>query len=165
MPRSRTLLMAQVARRPDGSIDLVACVRRIFDEDEVDKSTHNHTDSIGFDSEPAQSSGPAMAAPDPIGDAIASDQSSPTPQVAGSTIMQDTLSGEERELVSKEPTAAMHSAFNVLARTDLVENARTLEDFVGQMLPAILKTWLDHNLPKMVERLLRAEIERASRSR
>jgi hypothetical protein len=49
-----------------------------------------------------------MAAPDPIGDAIASDQSSPTPQVAGSTIMQDALSGEERELVSEEPTAAMH---------------------------------------------------------
>jgi uncharacterized protein len=29
----------------------------------------------------------------------------------------------------------------------------------------MLKTWLDENLPEMVERLVRAEIERVSRGR
>jgi len=161
--------MAQVAGTPDGSIDLVACVRRIFDEDELDKSEQNHGHSVGLDSEPAQSSYPATDAPDQgpdlpehlIGDAVASDQSPPTLQMAGSTNMP---SGEVPEAVLKASTAAMHSAFKALAQTVLVENARTLEDMVGQMLPAILKTWLDDNLPKMVERLLRAEIQRASRS-
>ena len=47
----------------------------------------------------------------------------------------------------------------------LVQNARTLEDFVREMLRPMLKTWLDDNLPAMVERLVRAEIERVSRGR
>jgi uncharacterized protein len=163
--------MAQAAATPGRLIDLVASVRRIFDEDEVDKSAQNHNESIGFDSEPDQSSDSATAAPDQelglrpeclISDAVASDQSSPTPQAAGSTSMHDMPSGEERGFISKETTSAMHSAFSALAQTVLVENG-TLEDLVGQMLPPILKSWIDHNLPTMVERLLRAEIERVSR--
>jgi len=47
----------------------------------------------------------------------------------------------------------------------LVQNARTLEDLVKEMLQPLLKTWLDDNLPGMVERLVRAEIERVSRGR
>ena len=166
--------MAQAAKTPGRLIDLVAAVRLIFDdEDEVDKSAQNHGESIGFDSEPDQSSAPTTAAPDQelgsraecvISDTVASDQSSPPPQAAGSTSMRDMPIGEERGFVLKETTAAMHSAFNALAQTVLVENAGTLEDLVGQMLPALLKTWLNDNLPTMVERLLRAEIQRASRS-
>jgi len=57
------------------------------------------------------------------------------------------------------------SAFNSLAQTVLVQNARTLEDLVREMLRPMLKTWLDDNLPGMVERLVRAEIERVSRGR
>jgi hypothetical protein len=47
----------------------------------------------------------------------------------------------------------------------LVQNARTLEDLVREMLAPLLKTWLDDNLPGLVERLVRAEIERVSRGR
>jgi cell pole-organizing protein PopZ len=47
----------------------------------------------------------------------------------------------------------------------LVQNARTLEDLVREMLRPMLKAWLDDNLPGMVERLVRAEIERVSRGR
>ena len=47
----------------------------------------------------------------------------------------------------------------------LVQNARTLEDLVREMLRPMLKSWLDDNLPGMVERLVRAEIERVSRGR
>ena len=47
----------------------------------------------------------------------------------------------------------------------LVQNARTLEDLVREMLRPMLKTWLDDNLPGMVERLVRAEIERVARGR
>ena len=75
--------------------------------------------------------------------------------------------GEEERgrLVSSETSAAVDSAFNVLAQTVLVKNARTLEDLVRDMLRPMLKTWLDDNLPGMVERLVRAEIERVSRGR
>ena len=68
-------------------------------------------------------------------------------------------------LMSAATSAAVDSAFNTLAHTVLVQNARTLEDLVKEMLQPLLKTWLDDNLPGMVERLVRAEIERVSRGR
>jgi cell pole-organizing protein PopZ len=71
----------------------------------------------------------------------------------------------DRALISSSTSAAIDSAFNTLAQTVLVQNARTLEDLVREMLRPMLKTWLDDNLPGLVERLIRAEIERVSRGR
>jgi len=68
-------------------------------------------------------------------------------------------------LLSPNASSAVDSAFNTLAQTVLVQNARTLEDLVREMLRPLLKGWLDDNLPGIVERLVRAEIERVSRSR
>ncbi|HLH95455.1 MAG TPA: DUF2497 domain-containing protein [Xanthobacteraceae bacterium] len=72
---------------------------------------------------------------------------------------------ERRPLMSAATSAAVDSAFNTLAHTVLVQNARTLEDLVKEMLQPLLKSWLDDNLPGLVERLVRAEIERVSRGR
>jgi len=74
-------------------------------------------------------------------------------------------SDERGQLMSSATSAAVDSAFNTLAQTVLVKNARTLEDLVREMLRPMLKSWLDDNLPGMVERLVRAEIERVSRGR
>jgi uncharacterized protein len=71
----------------------------------------------------------------------------------------------ENGLLSSATSAAVDSAFNTLAQTVLVQNARTLEDLVREMLRPMLKAWLDDNLPGMVERLVRAEIERVARGR
>ena len=71
----------------------------------------------------------------------------------------------ERALISNETIAAVDSAFNSLAHTVIGQNARTLEDLVREMLRPMLKSWLDDNLPGMVERIVRAEIERVSRGR
>jgi cell pole-organizing protein PopZ len=68
-------------------------------------------------------------------------------------------------LISNTTSAKVDSAFNTLAQTVLMQNARTLEDLVREMLRPMLKSWLDDNLPGMVERLVRAEIERVSRGR
>ena len=68
-------------------------------------------------------------------------------------------------LISSATSAAVDSAFNALAETVLVQNARSLEDLVREMLRPMLKVWLDDNLPGLVERLVRAEIERVSRGR
>jgi uncharacterized protein len=75
------------------------------------------------------------------------------------------VAAEERGLMSQTTSAAVDSAFNALAQTVLVQNARTLEDLVREMLRPMLKVWLDDNLPGLVERLVRAEIERVSRGR
>jgi cell pole-organizing protein PopZ len=71
----------------------------------------------------------------------------------------------DRNLLSTTTANAVDSAFNSLAHTVLGNNARTLEDLVKEMLRPMLKSWLDDNLPGLVDRIVRAEIERVSRGR
>lgn len=68
-------------------------------------------------------------------------------------------------MLSRSTVNAVESAFNTLAHTVLSNNARTLEDLVKEMLRPMLKSWLDDNLPGLVERIVKAEIERVSRGR
>jgi cell pole-organizing protein PopZ len=69
----------------------------------------------------------------------------------------------EAPLLSSRTSAVVDTAFNSLTHTVLSQNPRTLEDLVREMLKPMLKAWLDANLPDMVERMVRAEIERVSR--
>jgi cell pole-organizing protein PopZ len=71
----------------------------------------------------------------------------------------------DRALISASTVVAVDSAFNTLAHTVIGQNARTLEDLVKEMLRPLLKSWLDDNLPGVVDRIVRAEIERVSRGR
>ncbi len=66
-------------------------------------------------------------------------------------------------LLSPTTGRMVSSAFNSLANTVLSNNARTLDDLVHEMLRPLIKSWLDENLPTVVERLVRAEIERVAR--
>jgi cell pole-organizing protein PopZ len=68
-------------------------------------------------------------------------------------------------IMSSSTVSAVESAFNALATTVLSNNARTLEDLVKEMLRPMLKSWLDDNLPNLVERIVKAEIERVARGR
>lgn len=72
---------------------------------------------------------------------------------------------DDSSLLSQRSDAAVSGAFSALAHTILAQNARTLEDLVAEMLRPMLKEWLDDNLPPLVERLVREEIERVSRGR
>ena len=64
-----------------------------------------------------------------------------------------TEEGQRRQFMPSEVN-------NALAQTVLLENARTLQDLVREMLRPMLKSWLDDNLPTVVKRLVLAEIER-----
>jgi cell pole-organizing protein PopZ len=68
-----------------------------------------------------------------------------------------------KQILSHTTVSAVESAFNSLAHTVLSNNARTLEDLVKEMLRPMLKSWLDDNLPGLVERIVKMEIERVSR--
>ena len=74
-------------------------------------------------------------------------------------------SSPSHPILSRSTVSAVESAFNSLANTVLSNNARTLEDLVKEMLRPMLKSWLDDNLPGLVERIVKAEIERVSRGR
>lgn len=73
-------------------------------------------------------------------------------------------------LVSNQAHSAISQAFGMLSRDrgdrDLpvsAGEARTLEDIVAGMMRPMLQQWLEENLPEMVERVVREEVERASR--
>ena len=70
---------------------------------------------------------------------------------------------EAPRLLSPAADQAASAAFANLASTILSNNARTLEDLVQEMLRPMLKSWLDENLPVLVEKLVRQEIERVAR--
>jgi uncharacterized protein len=67
--------------------------------------------------------------------------------------------------ISSEFSNAAHSMYKALEQTIAVDNRRTLEDLTRELLLPMLKTWLDENLPTIVERLVRAEIDRVSKPR
>jgi uncharacterized protein len=86
-------------------------------------------------------------------------------QALGRQVAERQEMGEQRaQLISREANNAVQAALNALQRT-IVHNSQTLDDLVREMLRPILKVWLDDNLPGMVERLVRTEIERISSPR
>jgi cell pole-organizing protein PopZ len=125
---------------------------------------------------PAADSGPAAAfrTIDASSDVVFTDRSADAPAAPAAPaprIIEEArrpipqAAAPERGLISASTMAAMDSAFNSLAHTVLGQNARTLEDLVKEMLRPLLKSWLDDNLPGVVDRIVRAEIERVSRGR
>ena len=69
----------------------------------------------------------------------------------------------EEDLLSAPLGASVMSAFETLAATVVLQNTPMLERVMRDLLRPMLKTWLDDNLPGLVERLVRGEIERVAR--
>jgi uncharacterized protein len=66
-------------------------------------------------------------------------------------------------LLSATTHAAVTQAFSQLNQAVAPAPAKTLDAIAAEMLQPLIKKWLDDNLPNMVERLIRAEIERVAR--
>ena len=107
--------------------------------------------------EPEPEPEPDFPAPRPVPSPAQAYSPSPAPQVNGAA--------HGSSLLSAAASASVDSAFGSLAQAVMVQNGRTLEDIVCDMMRPMLKSWLDDNLPGLVERLVRAEIERVSRGR
>ena len=69
----------------------------------------------------------------------------------------------DEALMSEPLGASVMSAFETLAATVVLQNTPMLEGVMRDLLRPLLKTWLDDNLPALVERLVRIEIERVAR--
>jgi cell pole-organizing protein PopZ len=68
-------------------------------------------------------------------------------------------------LLSNEASASVSESFDHLSASLRPTQPQTVEDLMKEMLRPMLKAWLDDNLPSLVERLVRAEIERVTRCR
>ena len=97
----------------------------------------------------------AMAGEEAKGPALASAE----PQSSGED-PKATVPG----LLSPGATVAIGSAVDLLTTT-VRKHERTLEDVAREMVRPMLKSWLDENLPGVVERIAQAEIEGVIRGR
>ena len=94
----------------------------------------------------------------------------PDPQEAGGQPAHEAMQTAPvtgTSLVAPEAAAAAASSVGDLIRTLAADRTTqvhaggpTLEDLVRSELRPLMKEWLDVHLPPMVERLVRAEIER-----
>ena len=178
--------MSQPVKAHEPSMEeILASIRRIISDDDAGKPNSSKpapapkAAPAGADAKNRQNDSDAMPEGFDAGDQPPADPAGAqvTVDVIGlAEVMQakaSTVNGmdhapqelPERPLLSSRTTAAVDTAFNSLTHTVLMQNPRTLEDLVREMLKPILKAWLDDNLPNIVERLVRAEIERVSRGR
>lgn len=70
---------------------------------------------------------------------------------------------KEKPLLSPNADASIASCFEALKTSVLVQNTELIENTVRDMLKPLLCQWLDDHLPRMVEKLIREEIERVAR--
>ncbi|WP_108003210.1 PopZ family protein [Mycoplana dimorpha] len=80
-----------------------------------------------------------------------------------SSTHQETLSSAAVSLVSPAVSAQVSGSFGVLAEAVQAEPRRSFDEIAEEMLRPMLQEWLDDNLPTLVERLVREEIERVAR--
>ncbi len=116
---------------------------------------------------PTPGPAPSFLTIDGDSDVVFTDRAPEPPPRADEEMQQMSAPAPEpdRTLISNATAQAVDSAFNSLAHTVFGQNARTLEDLVKEMLRPLLKSWLDDNLPSLVERIVRTEIERVSRGK
>ena len=66
-------------------------------------------------------------------------------------------------LLSDQADEAVSAAFEALSTSLALQSSELAENAAREILRPLLKTWLDENLPSMVERLVKAEIQRVAR--
>ena len=66
-------------------------------------------------------------------------------------------------IISDHTGRQVTASFNELAEAFAARNRRSLEEVAEEMMRPMLQDWLDNNLPNLVERLVREEIERVAR--
>jgi cell pole-organizing protein PopZ len=84
---------------------------------------------------------------------------------ADSEPVPDAAPCDEEPLLSTEASEAVTASFGVLSANLAVRSAELADGLAREMLHPMLKQWLDQNLPALVERLVKAEIQRIARGR
>ena len=95
-----------------------------------------------------------------------------TPSKAESATQMDNLdpdivglaSGQDAPLLSAEAVATVASQFQTLAAGVAFSESDILDRCAQDLLRPMVENWLNDNLPSLVERLVRGEIERITRA-
>lgn len=133
----------------------------VGDDDGDDAAAENETTSEAFDDLTDAVADDFAIKPDIDSDV----EESTSMAMPAQSKQQSPAPNDDDKLLSEDSNEVVHGAFSALAHTILAQNARTLEDLISEMLQPMLKGWLDDNLPSLVERLVKEEIDRVSRGR
>lgn len=87
----------------------------------------------------------------------------PQQNTAANTADHNSAAAVEKPLISQAAEAQVAASFGTLSQALLEEQKRLLDQKMETMLRPMLQHWLDTNLPPLVERLVREEIERVVR--
>lgn len=149
--------------------DILASIRRILSDDEVKAEEAPVAAPTPAPEPPPASADDDVLVLDPsmlVQQAHAAPEVPPPPPPAPVRAVEP-LSPPVSTLVAPEAAAAAASSVDNLVRTLNTERSMmvtsqgpTIEDIVRQEIRPLLKSWLDENLPPLVERLVRTEIER-----
>lgn len=159
--------MAQTKAQTEPSMEeILASIRRIIAEDGDEKASEPRAADTG-DEEVLELTEVVEEEPPPPAPA---EEPPPAPPplsrpaaVAAAAPPQDRLVSEPTAVAS---VAALSQLAAVSAKRDglaLGDGQLTIEELVRDLLRPMLRDWLDANLPGMVERLVREEIERLVR--
>lgn len=97
--------------------------------------------------------------------------STPETPVAQSEIVEavasedvaNTQTSVNSALISAGPKAKVAASFAQLNEAITASSSQSLEEMANDLLKPMLQEWLDNNLPGLVEKLVREEIERVAR--
>lgn len=140
------------------------------DQDVIELAIEQALDGVRAELEGARAAQPRAASrPRAIEDATSIRSSVRQPRIGSTTrrevppAAQPQPQPQRRALMSPRSDAQVSASFDDLAKAMIEGNARQLDEVVEDLLRPMLKGWLDNNLPQMVERLVREEIERVAR--
>lgn len=151
------------------SIDDIFDLTEVVEDEEPDEPVSQADvdeidfDAIGDDAEDVQDAEDA-ADIDFVDAETGAAEIEPVTDFAAPPVEADTAVPKPN-LLSPDAQATASAAFGALASTMLSHSggARTLEEIVEDLLRPLLKAWLDQNLPPLVEKLVREEIQRVAR--
>jgi uncharacterized protein len=101
--------------------------------------------------------------PEPISPKVVWRQTEAEPVAIASPPPAPEPAMEEQPLVSLQTDQAVSAAFDALSASLALQTAELAENMTREILRPMLKSWLDENLPSIVERLVRTEIQRVAR--
>lgn len=143
-------------------------------EDVLDLTEDLAVDKASADEEAAdvamEASDPGIDLPDDGPGIVETDDEdigfAPTKSVADATASASPSPAQANQsLMTDEKSSDISKAFMSLENLVLDGKEKTLDGLVREMLKPLLKEWLDANLPPLVDRMVRDEIERVSRGR
>ncbi|MGH6762906.1 MAG: PopZ family protein [Phyllobacterium sp.] len=92
----------------------------------------------------------------PVSSGIAAADNAPTTEMGSANV-------NSQSILSQSAEQKVASAFEDLSYAVMEEQRQSFDDMAREILRPMLQDWLDNNLPMLVERLVREEIERVAR--